>query len=515
MMKKRALMSVSDKTGLVEFASALISLGYEIISTGGTFKVLTQSGIPVQNVSDVTGFPEILDGRVKTLHPVLYAGILAKKEDPNHQKTLLDQNILPIDLLVVNLYPFKETISKESVSLEEAIENIDIGGPTLLRAGAKNYKDVTVLVAPQDYPSVLEQIGKTGEVSLENRLRLALKVFSHTAHYDAVIENYLAGLTQEEGFSSHLNLTFEKVTDLRYGENPQQKAAFYKEVRAARGNLVSAKQLHGKDLSYNNINDADAAIELLKEFEETCVVAIKHANPCGVGIAKDLSQAFKKAYLADPVSIFGGIVAVNAILDEDVAAELASVFLEVVIAPGFTKGALEILSSKKNLRLLEWDRTKESKTNKELDFKRVSGGILVQNYNQELLDFNTLQYVTDRKPDPQQFSDLLFGMRVVKHVKSNAIVLAKDGMTVGIGGGQTNRIAALKIAARYAKEQARGAVLASDAFFPFSDCVEYAHEIGVSAIIQPGGSVRDEESIRSCNERGISMVFTGKRHFKH
>ncbi|MDN5331239.1 MAG: phosphoribosylaminoimidazolecarboxamide formyltransferase / cyclohydrolase [Tepidanaerobacteraceae bacterium] len=518
-MIRRALISVSDKTGIVEFAKALKELGVEIISTGGTAKLLSESGVKVIPVSEITGFPEILDGRVKTLHPKIHGGLLALKENEVHMKQISELGIEPIDLVAVNLYPFKQTIEKPGVTFEEAIENIDIGGPAMLRSAAKNHENVIVICDPEDYKVVLEELKSKDDVSRELRRRLALKVFEHTAHYDAMISDYLrrtvlAEETQEKDiFPKNLTLAFEKVQDLRYGENPHQKAAFYREMGGISGTIAGARKLSGKELSFNNINDADAALSLVLEFEQPCAVAIKHTNPCAVACGKDLHEAFLKAYEADPVSIFGGIVALNRTVDLKTAEELSKIFLEIVIAPGFEPDALELLKAKKNLRLLVVEMKGRKYTG--WDIKRVSGGILVQDPDVEDFDEKDLKVVTRRAPTQEEMRDLLFAWKVVKHVKSNAIVLAKDKVTVGIGMGQVNRIWPTQQSIAWARERAKGAVLASDAFFPFSDVVETAAAAGITAIIQPGGSVRDEDSIKAADEKGIAMVFTGIRHFRH
>lgn len=512
---KRALISVSDKTGIVELASELEKLGVEIISTGGTAKVLSEKGIKVTNISDVTGFPECFGGRVKTLHPKIHGGILAMRDNQNHLKQAEELGIGLIDMVVVNLYPFKSTILKEKVSLEEAIENIDIGGPTMIRAAAKNYKDVAVMVDPTDYAPVIEELKSSGDISVQTKLRLSYKVFMHTAHYDALIADYLSDKAGEIRFPETISLTFEKVQDMRYGENPHQKAAFYKEIGANTGCITNGKQLHGKELSFNNINDENGALELLKEFDQPAAVVVKHANPCGVACAGNICDAYVRAYEADPVSAFGGIVAVNRELDRATAEEMSKVFYEVIIAPSYSEEAFEILSKKKNIRLIELKDILASLPPKSYDIKKVSGGILVQDYDTLQESPEQFNFVTDVKPSPDQLKDLLFAMKVVKHVKSNAIVLAKDSRTVGIGPGQMNRITALNIAINYAGEKSKGSVMASDAFFPFPDCVEAAAKAGIAAIIQPGGSIRDQESIEACNKHGIGMVFTGIRHFKH
>ncbi len=514
-MIKRALISVSDKTGIVEMARELAARGVEIISTGGTAKVLSDAGIKVISISDVTGFPECLDGRVKTLHPKVHGGLLAIRSNPEHMKQLEELGIEPIDMVIINLYPFKQTILKENVTLEEAIENIDIGGPTMLRAAAKNYRDVVVIVDPADYGAVLEEWKTAGDISAETKFRLARKVFEHTSHYDTLIAKYLRDVAGDGQFPDTLTLTFEKAQEMRYGENPHQNAVFYREVGAGRGCITSAIQLHGKELSYNNINDANGAIELIKEFDEPTVVAVKHANPCGVASASTIYEAWVRAYEADPVSIFGGIVAANRKIDARTAQEINKIFIEIVIAPDYDEEALEILRSKKNIRILKLEGISEKMPKGTFDMKKIPGGLLVQNYNTGLLDRNGIEFVTEAKPDEETLEDLIFAMKVVKHTKSNAIVVAKNRQTLGVGPGQTNRIMAAKIAIEYGGDRTRGAVMASDAFFPFPDCVEAAAKAGIKAIIQPGGSVKDQESIDACNKYGIAMVFTGMRHFRH
>ncbi|HHV30024.1 MAG TPA: bifunctional phosphoribosylaminoimidazolecarboxamide formyltransferase/IMP cyclohydrolase [Clostridium sp.] len=514
-MIKRVLISVSDKTGIVEMARELQNMGVEIISTGGTAKTLSDAGLKVINISDVTGFPECLDGRVKTLHPNVHAGILAMRSNEEHMKQLKELNIETIDMVIINLYPFKQTILKENIELEEAIENIDIGGPTMIRAAAKNYQDVAVIVDPSDYSSVLEELKSSKDISLKTKFKLAYKVFEHTSHYDTLIAKYLRDKIGDEIFPETLSLTFEKVQDMRYGENPHQKAVFYKEVGANVGCITSAKQLHGKELSYNNIGDANGAIEIIKEFDEPTVVAVKHANPCGVASASNIYDAYVKAYESDPVSIFGGIIAANREIDEKTAEEISKIFVEIVIAPSFTEGALNILTQKKNVRLLQLENVSAKLPEGTYDMKKVAGGLLVQNYNNELLNMDDLKCVTEKKPTQEEMESLIFAMKVVKHTKSNGIALAKGKQTIGVGPGQTNRVTACKIAIEYGGERTKGAVLASDAFFPFSDCVEAAAAAGITAIIQPGGSIRDQESIDACNKYGIAMVFTGMRHFKH
>ena len=514
-MKKRALLSVSDKTGIIDFARKLEELGYEVVSTGGTARTLTENGVSVTGISEVTGFPECLDGRVKTLHPAVHAGILAMRSNPEHMAQLQELGITPIDVVAINLYPFKQTILKEGVTLEEAIENIDIGGPTMIRAAAKNWQDVAVIVDPSDYDAVIEGL-KNGDLSLETKFRLAAKVFEHTAAYDALISSYLRKQMGGDPFPEELTLTFEKVQQMRYGENPHQKGAFYREIGAAANTLAAAKQLHGKELSYNNVNDANGALEILKEFgtAKPCAVAVKHTNPCGVGVGDTLLEAYLNAYNSDPVSIYGGIVALNRKVDLATAEELAKIFLEIIIAPGFDEDAFERLAKKKNIRLMELPACAEPNQPGTLDMKKVAGGLLVQELDTQLLG-DEMKVVTKRAPTDAEMKELLFAWKVVKQTKSNAIVLAKDQATVGVGPGQTNRVTALDLAIRYAGDKANGSVMASDAFFPFSDCVELAAKHGITAIIQPGGSIRDEDSIKAADEAGIAMVFTGVRHFKH
>lgn len=515
-IKKRALISVSDKTGAVEFAKELDALGYDIVSTGGTAKVLRDAGLNIIGVSDITGFPECLDGRVKTLHPMIHAGILAVRGNSEHMKQLRDLSILPIDIVAINLYPFKQTILKEKVTREEAIENIDIGGPTMLRAAAKNWQDVAVIVNPDDYKTVISELKALNTVTKTTKLKLSYKVFEHTSAYDTLIASYLRKETDSEILPDSLTLTYDKVQDMRYGENPHQRAAFYKEIgNGFSGTLPAAEQLHGKELSYNNINDTNGAIDTLKEFIEPCVVAVKHANPCGIGAADTIYNAYMKAYNADSVSIFGGIVAANRTIDEATANEINKIFIEIVIAPDYTSDALKILTQKKNIRVLKLPDISVPNRANMLDMKKVAGGLLVQELNTELLYESELKFVTEKRPTDEQMKDLIFAMKAVKHTKSNGIVLAKNAATTGVGPGQTNRITALELAIKYAGANAEGSVMASDAFFPFDDCVVAAAKAGIKAIIQPGGSIRDEESITACNKYGIAMVFTGIRHFKH
>lgn len=511
-MKKRALISVSDKNGVTEFAQQLSKLGFEIISTGGTKKALEEKGIPVIGVSEVTGFPEILEGRVKTLNPFIHGGLLAKFDEPGHKEQMEAHQILPIQLVCVNLYPFQQTISKADVEVADAIENIDIGGPAMLRASAKNHEYVTVIVDPADYQTVLTQLEDSGEVQQETKRKLAAKVFRHTAAYDALIAEYMTNLTEEET-PEKLTVTFELKQPLRYGENPHQKAAFYRKPLGSEFSIAYAEQLHGKELSYNNINDADAALQIVKEFNEPAAVAVKHMNPCGVGTGNTVFDVFSKAFAADPVSIFGGIIAFNREVDAETAKKLYEIFLEIIIAPSFSEEALTILTSKKNLRLLMIPFNDEEKI--EVKSTSIEGGLLVQAYDKFTLENADISVPTKREPSEEEWKALKLGWKVVKHVKSNAIVVNDANMTLGIGAGQMNRVGAAKIALEQAGDRAVGAILASDAFFPMDDTVEAAAKAGISAIIQPGGSVRDEDSIKKADEYGIAMVFTGVRHFKH
>ena len=510
----RALISVSDKTGVVEFARELVELGVDIISTGGTAKTLKENGIKVTQVSDITNFPECLDGRVKTLHPSIFGGILAMRSKKDHMDQLRELNIKKIDMVVVNLYPFKNTIMKDDVTLPEAIENIDIGGPSMLRAAAKNYQDVAVICNPSDYENVIEELNKNKNISKETKFKLAVKVFEHTAAYDTLIAEYLREEVDGE-LPDNLTMTFEKVQDLRYGENPHQTASYYKEIKPRKGSLVNAIQLHGKELSFNNINDTNGALMTLKEFDEPTIVAVKHANPCGVASGYDIYDAYIKAYQADPVSIFGGIIAANREIDGKTAEKINNIFIEIVIAPSFSKEALDILMSKKNIRLLQLDDIQAQDKNQGMDMKKVSGGLLIQSQDDILLDKEDMKIVTSRIPTEREMQDLIFAFKVVKHTKSNGIVIAKEKKTLGVGPGQVNRIWAVENSIKNATGDTKGAVLASDAFFPFDDCVSEAFNGGISAIIQPGGSMNDEASIKKADELGIAMVFTGIRHFKH
>lgn len=512
-MKKRVLISVSDKTGIVELAKELVGFGYEIISTGGTMKALKDAGLDVIGISEITGFPECLDGRVKTLHPNVHAGLLAMRSNEEHMKQLEELNINTIDMVVVNLYPFKKTIENPDVDLQTAIENIDIGGPTMIRAAAKNYQDVVVMVDPADYDKVLSEL-REGEVSLETKFYLMYKVYQHTAVYDSMISTYLRKKVGIE-FPDQIAFCYEKCQDLRYGENPKQNAVFYKEVFPMQGSLPLAKQIHGKELSYNNINDANGAIALLKEFTEPTIVASKHSNPCGVASAETISEAYRKAYEADPVSIFGGIIASNREIDKATAEQISQIFIEIVVAPSFSDEAIEILTKKKNIRLLVLSDVSAKITSDEFDMKKVLGGLLVQEYDTCLIDDDKWQVVTKKVPTDKEIEDMYFAMAVVKHAKSNAIAIAKDKTSLAIGVGQTNRIWSTQEAIEHSNFSTEGSVLASDAFFPFNDCVEEAHKAGITAIVQPGGSIRDQESIDLCDKYGIAMVFTGDRHFKH
>ena len=512
-MKKRALVSVSDKTGVVDFCKRLSACGYEIVSTGGTAKALTDAGLPVVGISDVTGFPECLDGRVKTLHPAVHAGLLAMRSNPEHMSQLEKLGINTIDIVVVNLYPFKATISKPGVTFADAVENIDIGGPTMIRAAAKNYQDVAVVVDPRDYERVLSEL-EAGGITLETKKYLQYKVFAHTAVYDSLISNYLA---QQLGirFPESVTFAYEKAQDMRYGENPHQGASYYNEEFIRVGSLSKAKQLWGKELSYNNINDANGALELVKEFDEPCVVASKHANPCGVGVGENIYEAYIKAYESDPVSVFGGILAINGIVDERTAAEINKIFIEIVIAEGYTPEALAVLKTKKNIRILELPDIRARREESAYDMKKVYGGLLIQDYDETLYDEADVKVVTKRAPTNAERKALLFNWKVVKYTKSNAIVIGKEDRTTGIGMGQTNRIWAAQQAIEHAGEEAKGSVMASDAFFPFPDCVEECVKAGITAIIQPGGSIRDQLSVDACDKAGIAMIFVGQRHFRH
>jgi phosphoribosylaminoimidazolecarboxamide formyltransferase/IMP cyclohydrolase len=512
---KRALISVSDKTGIVDFARALTERGVEILSTGGTAKLLSENNISVTEVSQYTGFPEMMDGRVKTLHPKIHGGILGRRGLDD--AVMADNDIGRIDLVLVNLYPFEATVAKPNCSLEDAIENIDIGGPTLLRAAAKNHKDVTVLVDSADYNRVLKEMAKGG-ISPETRFELAAKAFEHTARYDGMIANYLGTRVGEapSPFPRTFNLQVRQVQSMRYGENPHQAAAFFIEDQAPAGSIARARQLQGKELSYNNIADTDAALECIKQFNDgpACVI-VKHANPCGVAMGATLLEAYERAYSTDPESAFGGIIAFNGKLDKDTAQAIVDrQFVEVIIAPKVSSKAVEVVAAKKNVRLLEcgeWGEEAER-----LDFKRVNGGLLVQTADRLLTQ--EIKVVSARQPSEEEMRDLLFSWRVAKFVKSNAIVYGRDNMTIGVGAGQMSRVNSARIAAIKAEQaglEVKGSVMASDAFFPFRDGIDNAAQVGIVAVIQPGGSMRDEEVIEAANEHGMAMVFTGMRHFRH
>ncbi len=509
---KRALISVSDKTNLIEFAKNLVDLGFEIISTGGTKKHLSDNQIPVTGVNEVTGFSEILEGRVKTLHPSIHGGILAK-DTQDHMKVLADNGIVPIDLVCVNLYPFVKTIIKEDASLENAVENIDIGGPTMVRASAKNYARVTIIVKPERYKQVIEEIRNKGEVSLETRQNLALEAFTHTAEYDTAISNYFNKEFTKEIFPETINFTGVKVQDLRYGENPHQKAAFYKFPFGTEGTVAGGKQIQGKELSYNNIVDIEAAWNIAKDFrEEIAAVVIKHTNPCGAAIGETQKEAYLKAYEGDPVSAFGGIVGLNTKVGVETAKEISKIFVEAVVAPEFSEEALKVFSKKENIRVIEMGY---AEAKKELWIEKVGGGFLLQESDTEEADLDLFEVVTEAKPSEKDLEQLLFAWKIARSVKSNAIVLANDLRTIGVGAGQMNRVGSARIAYEQAGELCKGSYLASDAFFPFRDTVDSAAAVGVKGIIQPGGSIRDKESIDACNEHGIIMIFTDRRHFKH
>ena len=522
----RALLSVSDKTGLIDFARALSRQGVELLSTGGTAKAIRDAGIPVIEVADYTGFPEMLDGRVKTLHPKVHGGILARRDLPEHVAAMEKHSLPYIDLVCVNLYPFRETVAKPGCTLEDAIENIDIGGPAMVRSSAKNHAFVTIVTDPADYPKVLaEMAANNGMVSDATRFSLAVKAFEHTAAYDGAIANYFGAIVDNgkpEGFPRTFNVQFKKAQTMRYGENPHQDAAFYVSQGHAEASIATARQLQGKELSYNNIGDADAALECVKQFDAApaCVI-VKHANPCGVAYGKNLLEAYDRAYQTDPESAFGGIIAVNGELDGETARTIVErQFVEVIIAPKVSQAAIAIIAAKKNVRLLEcgqWNQeTEKREPGQRLDYKRVNGGLLVQ--DADLALHNELKVVSKRAPTEDEMSDLLFAWRVAKFVKSNAIVYASGKMTIGVGAGQMSSINSARIAAikaEHAKLTVAGSVMASDAFFPFRDGIDSAAKAGIVAVIQPGGSMRDEEVIAAADEHGMAMVFTGMRHFRH
>ncbi|MBI5182752.1 MAG: bifunctional phosphoribosylaminoimidazolecarboxamide formyltransferase/IMP cyclohydrolase [Nitrospinae bacterium] len=523
---KRALISVSDKEEIVAFAKELVDMGVEIISTGGTARLLKENGINVIYVSDYTGFPEMLDGRIKTLHPKIHGGILWKRGNERHRDEIESQGIKSIDLVVVNLYPFEETISNDGCTFEDAIENIDIGGPAVLRSAAKNFSDVAVVVNPDDYSIVIKELkGNDRRLSNKTRLRLAKEVFQHTARYDSLIANYLSERIGErtKDLPPILNMRFVKIEDMRYGENPHQRAAFYRELRPNSGDrdrgvdISHATKLHGKELSFNNIIDLNAAIGVIREFSVPAAVIIKHTNPCGVGLGQRLIEAYRKARETDPVSAFGGVVGFNRDVDIETAEEISSTFIEGVIAPGFDDGSLEILKKKKDLRLMELKGLKISnpEISIEYDMKKVGGGILLQESDYLDLKEDQLKIVTKRKPTEEEWRRMRFAWKVVKHVKSNAIVYSLSDQTLGIGAGQMSRVDSAKIAVMKANRSLKGSAMASDAFFPFRDAIDIAVEAGVTAIIQPGGSIRDDDVINAADKYNATMVFTGIRHFKH
>ncbi|MEK6777409.1 MAG: bifunctional phosphoribosylaminoimidazolecarboxamide formyltransferase/IMP cyclohydrolase [bacterium] len=512
---KRALISVSDKTGITEFAKKLKIMEYEIISTGGTAKLLKEKGVAARSVSDFTGFPEMLDGRVKTLHPKIHGGLLGKRSLPYHVDQMTEQGIEPIDLVAVNLYPFEQTISKPGCSLEDAIENIDIGGPAMIRSAAKNYPDVVVIVDPLDYDWVIREMEENdGLLSMKTRYALACKVFAHTARYDSMISSYLSNEGIVPRFPEMLNLQFEKVTELRYGENPHQRGAFYKEIRINEPCVSNAVIHQGKAMSFNNYLDANSALELAMEFEEPIAVIIKHNNPCGVATSSELREAYVLAREADPVSAFGGVVAFNRSVDEETAKEIVSTFVEVVIAPGYNPGVLSIFSTKENIRILEveiWGRDHAA----DMDLKKVVGGLIYQDRDLGSVDIRNMEIVTKRRPAEEEIKAMSFAWKVAKHVKSNAIILARPNRTVGVGAGQMSRVDSTRLAIAKAESSTQGCALASDAFFPFRDGIDEAAKSGATAIVQPGGSVKDDEVIAAANEYNMTMVFTRMRHFRH
>ena len=509
---KRALISVYDKGGIVEFAKELVALDWEIISTGGTWKTLKDHGLDPIQIEEITNFPEILDGRVKTLNPMIHGGILYRRDLDDHKQTIDEMNISSIDMIVNNLYPFEETIKKVGALNEEIIENIDIGGPSMIRAGAKNYRDVTVVIDPVDYPLIIEELKEKQTTSIETRQYLARKVFNYTAYYDTLISNYFNELEGVD-FPEKMTMAYKDKKELRYGENPHQAASFYEEVLPSLGNLSDAKKLHGKELSFNNINDANGALETLKEFTEPTVVGVKHANPSGIGSGDNIVDAYDKAYICDPSSIFGGIIAANREIGAEVAEKINSIFIEIVMAPSYTDEAIEILSQKKNIRILEIDNITNNKYD-EKNLKKVLGGILIQDRDDILLQ-DDIKTVTDKEASEEDIEELLFAWKAAKCVKSNGVVITKDMATIGIGLGEVNRSWAVENAVNRAGEEVKGAYLASDGFFPFKDSIEILGEAGIKGIIQPGGSMRDQEVIDEANKYGIIMCFTGMRHFKH
>ena len=511
-MAKRALVSVSDKSGLVDFVKGLQTAGWEIIATGGTQKLLENSGVNTIGISDVTGFPEICDGRVKTLHPKVHGGLLARRDEPSHLQALEENGISFIDLVCVNLYPFRETIAKEGVSMADAIENIDIGGPSMLRSAAKNYNDVTVVCDPADYDTILAEINATGNTTLETRLQLSAKAYTHTAQYDACIATYMR---EKAGLNEKLFLEFDLKQGLRYGENPHQSAKFYAATKEIPFSLASGKQLQGKEMSYNNIQDANAALNIARDFQEPFCVALKHMNPCGAAVAATIEEAWQKAYEADTVSIYGGIVICNRTITKEIALGMKPIFLEIVIAPDFTDEAMEIFATKKNLRVIQVDMTPSTEAIDQ--YVSVNGGLLVQHLDTQIETITADMCTTKVQPDAATLADMQFGWNIVKHVKSNAIVVVKNGQTLGVGAGQMNRVGSAEIAMKqaHAAGVTEGLILASDGFLPFDDTVALAAQYGVTAIVQPGGSIRDNDCVVKADELGICMLMTGTRHFKH
>ena len=511
-MNKRALVSVSNKTGLVDFVKGLQAVGWEIIATGGTQKLLEESGVKTIGISEVTGFPEICDGRVKTLHPKVHGGLLARRDEPSHLQALEENGISFIDLVCVNLYPFRETIAKEGVSMADAIENIDIGGPSMLRSAAKNFNDVTVVCDPTDYSTILAEINATGNTTLETRLQLSAKAYTHTAQYDACIATYMR---EKAGLNEKLFLEFDLKQGLRYGENPHQSAKFYASTKEIPFSLASGKQLQGKEMSYNNIQDANAALNIVRDFQEPFCVALKHMNPCGAAVAATIEEAWQKAYEADTVSIYGGIVICNRTITKEIALGMKPIFLEIVIAPDFTDEAMDIFATKKNLRVIQVDMTKSTEAIDQ--YVSVNGGLLVQHLDTQIETITADMCATKVQPDEATLADMQFGWNIVKHVKSNAIVVVKNGQTLGVGAGQMNRVGSAEIAMKqaHAAGVTEGLILASDGFLPFDDTVALAAQYGVTAIVQPGGSIRDNDCVTKADELGICMLMTGTRHFKH
>jgi len=515
---KRALISVSDKFGIMDFAKGIEKLGIEILSTGGTAKLLRDGGVKVRDVSEFTGFPEMLDGRVKTLHPKIHGGLLGRRNNPDHVKQMKEHGIEPIDLVVVNLYPFEQTVAKHGCTLEDAIENIDIGGPTMLRSAAKNYADVAVVVSPRDYGRVLEEIQKTGEVSGKTRFELCRTVFIHTARYDSAISAWLDNQVPDDEktrFPNILTLQFEKVQNLRYGENPHQQGAFYREFGRKEPSVAYAKQHHGKEMSFNNFLDANSALELAKEYEQIAAVIVKHNNPCGVATGLTPADAYRKARECDPVSAFGGVLAFNRMVDLETAKEITSTFVEVVVAPEFAPDALQELKRKRDIRLLDIG-PKIAGTPEGMDMKKIVGGLIYQDRDLgKITDIRKLTVATRRKPTDEEYGGLAFAWKVCKHVKSNAIIFTTTDRTIGIGAGQMSRLDSVRLAVAKAQFPLKGTMLASDAFFPFRDGLDEAAKAGVAAVIQPGGSIKDQEVIEAANEHGIAMIFSGMRHFRH